>query len=89
MLLVDSVGVWSEERASNCDSELHLISRDVSIGERCCEYVPALPGGKVLCFNFDLVFLLLLSAKCLFGVRVVWGSVWELRGIVELCVDPD
>lgn len=86
MLLVDSVGVWSEESASNCDSELHLTSRELSIGERWCEYVPALPGGNVLCFNLDFGCLLLLSATCLFGVEVVCGSVWELRGIIELCV---
>ena len=85
MLLVDSVGVWSDERASNCDSELHLVSRDESIGERRCEYVPALPGGKVLCLNLDLQACLLLSSTmCLFGVKVECGSVWQLRGIVEL-----
>ena len=83
MLLVDSVGVWSDERASNVDSELHFTSLELRIGERWHQLVPALPpppaveGGRVLCFNLLLTFLLLFSASPLDGVDEGRGRVCE------------
>ena len=61
MLVVDSVGVWSDDRASSCDSELHFASLELSIGERWMAYVPAeLLGGRVFRFNVLLACLFLL-----------------------------
>ena len=83
MLLVDSVGVWSDERASNCDSELHLASLELSIGERWMAYVPlVLFGGRVFRFNLLLacLFLLLpLATPLPAGVDDCEGSVSDPR----------
>ena len=75
MLLVDSVGVWSDEMTSNWVSELHLISRELSIGERWWAYVPELLAGVVFRFNLPLACLLFLSA-------VLWGGLTDEAGRV-------
>ena len=58
MLLMDSVGVWSEERSSSCDSEWLCWSLELRMGDRWWEYVPVLDileGRRA--WPFSLVFL--------------------------------